>query len=103
LEIDPADPRFGGHTGPVLQSLLEDPETSQIAAPLIEGIKQEKLSGIYSDDSPAAQQLATDHGLDPSELIPRDQNAVLVLDPDSPLDTPPIILLRKEVLDDTIS
>ncbi|MGD2089594.1 MAG: hypothetical protein PVH61_25690 [Candidatus Aminicenantes bacterium] len=100
LSIDPADPRIDGATKAALLSVLEDPETSQIIAPLIEGIKQEKLSGIFSDDSPAAQQLATAHGLDPSELIPGGQNAVLVLDPDSPLDSPPTILLRKEIIDD---
>lgn len=100
LEIDPADPRFGEYAGNVLQSLLEAPETSEIVTPIIEGIKQDKLSGIFSDDSPAAQQLATAHGLDPSELIPTDQDAVLVLDPDSPLDTPPTILLKREVLDE---
>lgn len=43
LEIDSADPRLGEYTGNVLQSFLEDPETPEIVAPLIEGIKQEKL------------------------------------------------------------
>jgi hypothetical protein len=53
-----------------------------------------------SDDSPAVQQLSAAHGLVPSELIPTGQDAVLILDPDSPLDTPPTILLRREVLND---
>jgi predicted outer membrane repeat protein len=101
LEIDPADSRFGERIGPVLQSLLEDSETSEIVAPLIEGIHQEKLSGIFSDDSPAAQQLAAAHGLVPSELIPTDQDAVLVLDAASPLDAPPMILVKPEVHKDS--
>ena len=98
--IDPADPRFDPATGAALQSLLASPATAASASPLVGAVQDGTLAGIAGDDSAAAQQLAAARGTQPSQLIPPGQDAALILDPNSPFEAPPTILLRKGVSDD---
>ncbi len=98
--LDPADPRIDGATGPAIQGMLDTPETAPAAARLVESLNEQKLGGIFGEDSEQAAQLAAAHGKEVSQLIPSPLDAVLVLDPAAPLEVPPTVVLRNAVLED---
>lgn len=97
LQIDPTDPRIDPALGKALQQMLAAPETAAAAANLVQGVQDGGLAGIFGEDADAAQQLAAAYGTQPSQLIPAGQDAAMILDPASPLEAPPTILLRSGI------
>ncbi len=98
LDLD--DPRIDQAIGPALQQLLDNAETAASAERLVDSLNDQKLSGIFGDDSDQAAQLAAAHGREVSQLIPAPLDGVLVLDPESPFEAPPTMFLRNGVLED---
>ncbi len=97
LQIDPTDPRIDPALGNALQQMLAAPETSAAATTLVQGVQGGALAGIFGEDADNAQSLAAAYGTQPSQLIPAGQDAALILDPASPLKTPPTILLKSGI------
>jgi hypothetical protein len=99
LQIDPKDERIDVGAKFALQRMLKVPETAVDAARLIRGIKGETLAGIFGDNLFAAVKVAQAHGTQRWLLVPKGEDAALVLDASAPLDAPPTIIFRGDTPD----
>ena len=94
LQIDPTDKRIDVGAKFALQRMLKVPDTAVDAARLIRGINGKTLAGIFGDDLAAAVKVAQAHGTQRWLLVPKGEDAALVMDAAAPLDAPPTIIFR---------
>jgi N-acetyl-anhydromuramyl-L-alanine amidase AmpD len=94
LRIDPADPRIDVGAKFALQRMLKVPEMAVDAARLIRAINGETLAGIFGDDLGVAVQVAHAHGTERWLLVPKGEDAAVVLDAAVPLEAPPTVIFR---------
>lgn len=94
LQIDPADKRIDVGAKFALQRMLKVPSTAVDAARLIRGINGGTLAGIFGDDLLAAVKVAQAHGTQRWLLVPKGEDAALVMDAAAPLAAPPTIIFR---------
>jgi N-acetyl-anhydromuramyl-L-alanine amidase AmpD len=99
LQIDPNDPRIDVGAKFALQRMLKVPEMAADAARLIRGIHSETLAGIFGDDLGVSAQIAEEHGTVRWELVPKGEDAALVLDAALPLEAPPDVIFRGDTPD----
>jgi hypothetical protein len=99
LRIDPTDKRIDVGAKFALQRMLKVPDTAVDAARLIRGINGKTLAGIFGDDLAAAVKVAQAHGTQRWLLVPKGEDAALVLDAAAPLDAPPTIIFRGDTPD----
>jgi hypothetical protein len=99
LRIDPTDNRIDVGAKFALQRMLKVPDTAVDAARLIRGINGETLAGIFGDDLAAAVKVAQAHGTQRWLLVPKGEDAALVMDAAAPLDAPPTIIFRGDTPD----
>ncbi|MGB7292650.1 MAG: hypothetical protein WBD99_10800 [Thermodesulfobacteriota bacterium] len=71
-----------------------EPPVRQDAARLLAGVKTGKLAGIFGENLLAAAKLAKKLGTVRWELVPRGEDAALILDPAAPTVAPPTIIFR---------
>lgn len=97
--VAPTDPRIDVGAKFALQRMLRR-ETSRLdASRLIAAINAGQLAGIYGDDLGAAVQVARRLGTQRWLLVPRGEDAALVLEPTNPLSAPPTIIFRGDTPD----
>ena len=82
-----------------LQRMLKVPDTAVDAARLICGINGKTLAEIFGDDLAAAVKVAQAHGTQRWLLVPKGEDAALVMDAAAPLDAPPTIIFRGDTPD----
>lgn len=107
LQIDPTDPTIDVGAKFALKRMLKDPAMAVDAARLILGLKGQTLArtpgkplaGIFGDDLGAAVKVAHAHGTERWLLIPKGEDAALVLDATAPLDAPPTVIFRGDTPD----
>ncbi len=99
LRIDPTDKRIDVGAKFALQRMLKVPDTAVDAARLIRGINGKTLAGILGDDLAAAVKVAQAHGTQRWLLVPKGEDAALVMDAAAPLDAPPTIIFRGDTPD----
>ncbi|MEP7342386.1 MAG: penicillin-insensitive murein endopeptidase [Acidobacteriota bacterium] len=80
-KVDPTDPRIDVSAKFALQRMLKsDPSSHNDASGMITAINTRRLAGIFGDDLRASAQLAQRIGTVRWELIPKGEDAALVLD-----------------------
>lgn len=110
LQINPQDQRIDVRAKFALQRMLkvpvtEDPDMAKNAARLIRGINSGTLDGIYGDDLGKAVELVQEHSTKRLKLVPKGEDAALVLDKVKPLkgpippDKPPTVIFRGDTPD----
>lgn len=99
LQIDPTDKRIDVGAKFALQRMLKVSDTAVDAARLIRGINGGTLAGIFGDDLLTAVKVAQAHGTQRWLLVPKGEDAALVLDAAAPLDAPPTIIFRGDTPD----
>jgi peptidoglycan hydrolase-like protein with peptidoglycan-binding domain len=78
-----------------LQRMQRADATAQAdGAGMLAAVQSGQLAGIINNTTGAAVQLAQRHGATRFDLVPRGEDAALVLDPTSPLNAPPSIVFR---------
>jgi len=80
-----------------LVRLSKNPSTNADAVGMLEEIKAGRLAGIYCVNWKKAAQRALRFGKTWWTVIPRDEDAVLMLDPDNLSSGPPLIAFRREL------
>jgi hypothetical protein len=99
-KIDPNDKRIDVRAKFALQRIRDKkPHMREDALRLIRTINGGQLAGIYGDDLAAAVEVARKLGTERWLLVPKTEDAVLVLEPTSPLTTPPTIIFRGDTPD----
>ncbi|MGB7292646.1 MAG: S8 family serine peptidase [Thermodesulfobacteriota bacterium] len=71
-----------------------EPAARQDAARLLAGVKAGQLAGIFGENLLAAAKLAKKLGTVRWELVPKGEDAALILDPGAPTVAPPTIIFR---------
>lgn len=99
LQINPTDKRIDVGAKFALQRMLKVPDTALDAARLIRGINGGTLAGIFGDDLLASVKVAQAHGTQRWLLVPKGEDAALVLDAAAPLDAPPTLIFRGDTPD----
>lgn len=91
VRVDPTDPRIDVSAKFALQRMLKsDFASRKDASEMIAAISTKKLAGIFGDDLRVSAELAKRIGTVRWELIPKGEDAALVLDPVGP----PVIIFR---------
>lgn len=99
LQIDPTDKRVDVGAKLALQRMLKVAGAAADAARLIRGINGGTLAGIFGDDLLAAVKVAQAHGTQRWLLVPKGEDAALVMSAAAPLDAPPTIIFRGDTPD----
>lgn len=99
VKVDPTDVRIDVGAKFALQRMLKRPDAQQDAARLILAINSKRLAGIFGDDLRAAVDVARKHGTQRWLLVPKGEDAVLVVDQTQPLTAPPTIIFRGDTPD----
>ncbi|HJQ68513.1 MAG TPA: DUF4347 domain-containing protein [Blastocatellia bacterium] len=94
---DVIDARISIPAQHALVRLSKHPPTSKYAVALLEAIKQNRLAGIHCVNWEKTAKRALRLGLSWWTIIPRGEDAVLMLDPDNPMGGAPIIAFRREL------
>lgn len=94
LRIDPADPRIDVLAKFALQRMIKRSDMAADAARLIRGINSGTLAGIFGENLRAAAKLAEKLGTVRWKLVPKGEDAALILDPEAPTVAPPTIIFR---------
>lgn len=95
VRVDPADPRIDVSAKFALQRMLRgDAGAQQDASGMIGAIQAGRLTGIYGDDLYAAVKVARRLSTERWLLVPKGEDAVLILDPAAPTQAPPTIIFR---------
>jgi type VI secretion system secreted protein Hcp len=93
--ISPTDERVDVSAKFSLQRMLQRSDMRADAARLIDGIDSGQLAGIFGDDVQGAVRLAQQHRTARWLLVPKGEDAALVLDPAAPMSAPPTIIFRR--------
>ena len=80
-----------------LVRLSKSPATSADAVGMLEEIKGGRLEGIFCVNWKTPAQRALRIGQSWWTVIPKSEDAVVMLDPDNPLNGPPLIAFRREL------
>ena len=78
----------------ILRMMKGDPNQKTAGSQLLTAIKSGQLAGIYGDDLRAAADLARRLGTVRWQIVPKGQDAALVLDPQAPDTAPPTVIFR---------
>jgi hypothetical protein len=99
VTIDPRDKRIDFGAKFALQRMLKKGATQLDAIRLIRGIDSGRLAGIHGDDRLEAVQLAKKLNTHRWLLVPKGEDAALVVDQLRPFSTPPTIIFRGDTPD----
>jgi hypothetical protein len=100
LPRDIIDSRIdSGAQNALLRMFKGDQGAQADATKLLAAVKTGQLTGIYGDDLFAAVQIAGKLGTQRWLLVPKGEDAALVLDPQGPLTLPPVIVFRGDTPD----
>lgn len=94
---DVIDTRISIPAQHALVRLSKDPSTSADALGLLEAVKSRQMAGIYCANWEKSAKRALRFGKSWWTIIPQDEDAILMLDPDSPLGGQPLIAFRREL------